>query len=363
MKKHSILYVLFFALCILVSEFGTVNIAKADVIVTPSSGFLSSYDGQTSMIRREFYVESEKGYVDSYALPTSSQKINRFVNGEVLFIYWKVELSNGHQWGWVTNKGGAEQWVRMDDLKVIYDNQSFWHDHEAEILTNDGRYDYMLDKYPFETDVVFWKYPNSGIVSHSFPAKLECLYFQNIYKDEKGRVWGYCGYYQLMSGWMLFNDPSTKDLSTLTDKEEIKVVPTAKVDVTVAPSPSVADVTEEPSPENEATSTPNPITPDITDELAFNYELEEEWVDGARVRIDVKNKTNRVLKGWKMQFKFKNKITSLWEAKLVEQKDGVVVVESAEWANPLKPEVQTSFFFNVEGSEKETPKAMQGKTY
>ena len=360
MKKHSIFSALFLALCLLVSGFGAVDIAKADVLSYPDSGSLQHFNGTTHYICREFTVESEKGYVETYAIPTSTKKINQYANGEVLYIYWEVELPNGQQWGWITNKSGPEQWVRMDDLKVIYDNQSFWEDHKGEILKNDGSYDYMLDKYQGETKIVFWKYPNSGIVSHTFTDDIRSSYFQSIYKDEQGRVWGYCGYLYCMSGWMLFNDPSTTDLSTLKDKEE--VVPTATIDVTVEPTPTV-DVTVTPSPEIEATESPIPTTPVIQDELAFECEVEQEWMGGSCVRIDVMNNTDKEIKGWKMEFKFNNKITSLWEAKLVSQKNGEVTVESAEWASPIKPGEKVSFFFNSEGARSEAAQAMQGKAY
>ena len=237
MKK--ILCVLF-AVCLL-----TVTVS-ADVIWTPQDDFFNKHADECEHLDRSFYANSPAGSVALYKKP-DGKEVAQLKNGEAVRVSFTYE-KDGAVWGVVTYGENHETaWLNMADMLLVYDNQTFTEEHEAEFTTYDGSFEELCKSN--DQRVIFWTYPGSGQIAVDFDhlnQGYSALNPNPIWTDAEGRVWGYIGYYMAARGWVCLSDPANENLPVT--EREYDLYPAAGAqtetegDTATAPSESVSAV-------------------------------------------------------------------------------------------------------------------------
>lgn len=294
--------------CLVACGFINANLISADVIWEPDDDFYQKHRNECVYEHRSYTVNSAKGYITSYVSPISSAEIRDIENGEELYVYYTYIDRSNKKWGLITedtrNPGiyNSTSWVRMDEVKLVYDHQEFCKDHESEFKPLDQ---YLENRGEY-VDVVLWSYPNSGVVTssiRSFPMGSNMTY---LYIDEYGRAWSYVYYYQCNRGWICLDDPNNRNLG----------VPTP----TPAPTP-------------------------VVKALSCEFKMVNAWPGGFIGQITITNNTNKNIQHWEANFTSEYPINSLWGANLVSSEGGKYMVTSNTWDEALKPSETRSFNF------------------
>ena len=129
------------------------------------------------------------------------------------------------------------------------------------------------------------------------------------------------------------------------------VTPTPHITPTVTPSPTV---TPTPPPEG-PTPTVTPI-PTPTDDIKYEYKVENEWWSGLQGQLVIENNSSRTYNGWTLTFDYKGTITDLWGAELISQTENKVTIKNPFWKQEFAPGEKLSIGFIASiGSDKEAP--------
>lgn len=191
----------------------------ADLIFEPNDSFYQKNSESMKTLRREFTANGADGNVTVFSNPTSKKKDVTFENGTIFFVSFTYTSTLGTKWGIieyprkdnsnVTISNRETGWVKMDDLKLVYDNISFSEDHKDEFTNYNNEFDAIKD----EENLLLWTYPGSGVIKRTFIINPDTYpVFDHTYTDENDRVWGYISYYMGKGGWLCFSAPSDENL-------------------------------------------------------------------------------------------------------------------------------------------------------
>lgn len=210
--------------------------AFADVLWMPRGNVSYDYDG---VLNRAFLANGGDGYVTVYTAPNSMSKVTNLANGTRFYVVYTREEKDGSLWGlgYEAVIDGAEGWVPLADMALIYDYISFEEDHSHEFQAYDGSGDDL-------TQACTYSYPGGVYLSTA-----KCMDggaytfaegFQNLYTDEDGLRWSYIGYYYgLRNFWICIDDPMNENLGAETYLSEAQV--REEVNTLVPPAAQVPD--------------------------------------------------------------------------------------------------------------------------
>lgn len=194
--------------------------AFADVLWMPRGNASFEYD---AVLNRAFLTNGGDGYVTVYTAPNSMSKVANLANGTRFYVVYTREEKDGSLWGLGYEAGadGAEGWVPLADMALIYDHVSFEEDHGAEFESYDGFADGLTEactySYPggkYEMTVEKWG-GDDFILS-------DC--FDIVYTDANGLRWSYVGYYfGVKNFWVCLDDPMNENLGVETTQTVFQV--------------------------------------------------------------------------------------------------------------------------------------------
>jgi len=192
--------------------------ASADLIWTPPDDFYNTHANQCEHLGRSFYTNGAEGGVVLYEKP-GGKDITVLENGVELWVSFTYE-KDGTVWGVVEYGENRETgWLDMKDMLLIYDNQSFEEEHEAEFVPYDGSFEELCKSN--DQRIIFWSYPGSGKIVADFKyltQSYSALQPDPVWTDADGRVWGRIGYYMAARGWVCLSDPANENLP-VTERE------------------------------------------------------------------------------------------------------------------------------------------------
>ena len=194
--------------------------AFADVLWMPRENVSYDYD---KVLNRAFFTNGGDGYVTVYTAPNSMSKVTNLANGTQFCVVYTREEKDGSLWGLGHEAviDGAEGWVPLADMALIYDHISFEEDHSHEYQKYDGSGDGL-------TEACTYSYPGGVYLSTAKTmdggAYTLAEGFQNLYTDENGLRWSYIGYYYgLRNFWICIDDPMNENLGVETYLSEDQV--------------------------------------------------------------------------------------------------------------------------------------------
>ena len=187
--------------------------ALADVIWEPDDDFYRQHSEDCEYLGRSYYVNGPEGGAALYQNPGGGY-VRVVENGVPLYISFTYTDLGGTLWG-VAEYGDAGDtgWVDMADLLLIYDNQSFMEEHEAEFVPYDNSFEDLCSSE--NQRVLFWTYPGSGRICGDFETlhqDYSPLQPDVTWTDGDGRVWGRVGYYMAARGWVCLSEPDNEEL-------------------------------------------------------------------------------------------------------------------------------------------------------
>lgn len=209
--------------------------AFADVLWMPRENVSYDYD---EVLNRAFLANGGDGYVTVYTAPDSMSKVTNLANGTRFYVVYTREDKDGSLWGlgYEAVIDGAEGWVPLADMALIYDYISFEEDHSHEFQKYDGSGDHLTEAFSYS-------YPGgvriSNVKGMEGGAYTLAEGFQNLYTDENGLRWSYIGYYYgLKNFWICIDDPMNENLGveTYLTVDQVRNAPDAEL------TPAVADV-------------------------------------------------------------------------------------------------------------------------
>lgn len=187
--------------------------AFADVIWEPNDDFYQQHYEECEYLGRSYYANGQVGFVMVFDTPVAENYVEHYLeNGTELYVSFTMEYE-GDDWGVVELSDGRTGWVAMSALTLIYDNQSFIEEHEAEFVPYDGSFEKLCTSE--NQRVIFWTYPGSGKTSGDFETlhqDYSPLQPDVMWTDGEGRVWGRIGYYMAARGWVCLSEPDNEDL-------------------------------------------------------------------------------------------------------------------------------------------------------
>jgi len=195
--------------------------AYADVLIEPGNDFFDRHINKIEYLRREFYANGSGGFVSVKTEPGSNNEIAQIENGGIHQIQYTYN-NHGEIWGVldveVPGKPYQEWqrgWVLMDDVLVVYDTFSFEDEYKDEIYTYTGSIDILFEGH----ELVFWKYPGSGVVTGSWdesvlsdPNRDFRTWWDEYpaYTDADNREW--IAFPILVKEWICLSDPTNNSI-------------------------------------------------------------------------------------------------------------------------------------------------------
>ena len=198
----------------------------ADMIILPQNDFFSRNRNECEYIGHSFYANGEGGSVSLKKEPGSKEEVYTIQNDEILNVS-HVYYHNGEAWGvsgiYTPEARLVYGWVPLSQLSIIYDYHLFAEDHQNEFRPYAGDYQELLTA----EQIVFWKYPGSGIVINIMQENVEEFignfingsgrlepYISHVYTDEQGRDWGFSGWGNMYDKqvWICLSDPENSEI-------------------------------------------------------------------------------------------------------------------------------------------------------
>ena len=195
-----------------------------DMIAEPDNSFY--YDNYESCE----YIESRpfEALEDAKLLkdPNGKAVSKDIRKGDKLNISFTYTDKNGEVWGCCMFYGSADAdsdgWIKMSQVKEIYNVFTFIDEHSDEFSDYSGE----LDDYIPQEKVVLWEYPYSEncysvkaedwFTKENYPFKNEIA--DKCWTDENGNMWIYSGKWATKDfgyndRWVFLPNPETTDLS------------------------------------------------------------------------------------------------------------------------------------------------------
>lgn len=187
----------------------TPKIAFADVIWEPNDDFYLKHSDECALERRNYISNRTDGKITLYKSPLSKKKVGTY-SEEEYYVSFTFTDKNDVKWG-IIEVDGKTGWIPMDQLIVVYDNQSFYEDYYNEFKNYDGTYDEVL-----EDSFIIWTFPGSGEIDSKFMEENKAAdsrpEIQYTFTDDEGRAWGYVNYYYGSRGWICLDDPVNENI-------------------------------------------------------------------------------------------------------------------------------------------------------
>ena len=196
--------------------------ARADILIEPNNDFYSRNSGKCVYLGRNFYANGKDGYISLKNEPGSKKEAGTIENGNIVNIMFTY--ANDKMWGvteiysdFMPNIGwGANGWVLMDDLLLVYDYISFKEDYGHEFYPYEGGYGALYDA----PAIALWSWPGSGVSTEKIDAVLRGAVSEfhwpaaaYAYKDGEGREWCFFNYlYARRNFWVCVSDPGNEDI-------------------------------------------------------------------------------------------------------------------------------------------------------
>ncbi len=206
----------------------------ADVIYEPQDSFYAEHHNEcTYNGYRRYLTNSEAGYVYLYQNPKSKVTVASYPNGETVSISWLYTAENGEVWGIIHDDSG---WVKMSELSVIYDSESFLEDHKDECRPyTEGTFTIDASE---ENPVIIWAYPGGEKEDFTFTWPEFIQSVQMTYSDDAENVWGYIGYARgIRDVWVCLNAPHSETVGGYAlehNEVELKAEPTPPEEIPVS---------------------------------------------------------------------------------------------------------------------------------
>lgn len=237
----------------------------ADVIWEPANNrFYDSHISDMVLCQRTFYAESAvKTYKEPYTKASGTLE-----KGEEIYITYTYKDEYG-----MFEKDEKTLWVKMSDVKVVYDNEEFLDEHSKDFITYDKQENIECK------DAQTYDYPNaeksSGKITISKEDEIKPDY---CYVDESGDTWGYFDYYYMgrHKFWLNLSELSGTS-SSLSEKPD----QTEKSDEKVTEK-DTEKVTEKDSMKETVT-----VTSEVTSEEIKMQETKVEQNDSSQPQSDI----------------------------------------------------------------------------
>ncbi|MCL2158176.1 MAG: hypothetical protein FWH48_02080 [Oscillospiraceae bacterium] len=205
----------------------------ADALVEPQNDFFFRHRSECEYIDQSFYANGEGGSVSLKEEPGSKKEVATIQNEEILDVS-HVYYHNGEAWGvaviYTPETLWLYGWVPLSQLLLIYDSRAFIQDHNEELEPYNGDYQELLTA----GQIVFWKYPGSGIIMFIMQENIEEFigyyiemskdenygpYISYVYTDEQGRDWGFSGWggWGSNNSWICLSDPENSEIPAFTE--------------------------------------------------------------------------------------------------------------------------------------------------
>lgn len=229
--------------CIVMTFFACPTVF-ADVLWTPPDDFLSSHPMECKANVRDYLSNGKAGYISVNKDPESTKIVGNIKNGFQLHVSMTYIDKKNINWGVVQYYIDKDKkptqyeegkdyeaivgWVKMSDLKLVYDYISFEEEHKAEIKD----YKETFDETKYQGNLIMWDYPNSPNHENTFPLdeikqSPNKLTFEKSYTDKNGIQWGFVPYYYGSKHfWVNLSEPadnSTAVISSTPSKEESEI--------------------------------------------------------------------------------------------------------------------------------------------
>ncbi|WMJ22847.1 hypothetical protein RBG61_12755 [Paludicola sp. MB14-C6] len=238
----------------------------ADVIWEPQDDFYTKHRSECNHVNRCFYANGKDGFVSIYKSPTSAKPFSQAPNKYEFRVSFTYADKNKVEWGVVyypIDKDGKPTtlekiynhqfnigWIKMTEVKLIYDYISFEEEHKADIK----EFTESFNHNEYQGNLVVWDYPNSPKKETSFSMDKiremsNMITFSKCYTDKDGVKWGFVPYYMAKRNfWINLSAPT--DNSTSSSKTSSIVSESSE---TYEP----ADAKITPAPENKMPQTKN----------------------------------------------------------------------------------------------------------
>lgn len=230
------------AACFLVAAIVLLLSAKTvhgDVIWTPDDAFYEENYKDCDYLGRHFYANGKDGYVAVRERPARGKVLDFVGNGSVLYVSMVYDAGMSGKWGVVQyqkdddgvpvedysyGEGALVGWIDLDQLVVVYDNQSFTEEHAAEIKeVKPG--ESLEISVPENGSLCYWEYPGAAGAAGEFSVMEDPPEFNSTYEDQNGDLWAHSNYYYgYKDFWINLNRPGEKE-SRLEQKEAPQLIP------------------------------------------------------------------------------------------------------------------------------------------
>lgn len=197
--------------------------ANADVIYQPYDDFYFAHMNECEYVCRNYTANGPNGTVTLYTDPVTNMKEAECPNGMTLYVSYTYETDDGTLWGCCDDREAAVTgWAPMEYLELIYDGISFAEEYSDQFVETEIIPDANLI---VENTIWFWPYPGCSD-PFSMPVSEDNLpACYRTYTDEKGDIWGQCGYhYGIKNHWINLSNPSA-DYETLFPNPPEETVP------------------------------------------------------------------------------------------------------------------------------------------
>ena len=194
--------------------FAPTLVAQADLVVEPENDFYSRHQRQLVILERAFVVAGENNSVPILQEPGSRIGIAQVRSGEEIYLSHSC-LYKGEYWGFTLAHNG---WVRIDELRVVYDFISFEEEHRNEFYRYGGDFSEIEEAQ----SALAWLWPGSGIFSWTVRnLRSEDLSVVHAYRDSDGREWGFVRYPpERRNFWICISDPMNRDIPVFNPRQE-----------------------------------------------------------------------------------------------------------------------------------------------
>lgn len=228
-----------FLLCLMTGQ-----LSYADLIFEPEDAFYSSHKAKCDYIPRAYTANGAEGSVILWKSPESHKKISALKNGKEFYVSYLYTDKSDTVWGYAeiykdassAPKKQCSGWLKIKDLKIVYDAIEFYKEHKDELKDYKGE----LDGYTSDSPIQIWTFPGSGKTYGQIDKLDEMHRIVCTYQDAEDRLWGYYAYTAAdnwkteftnrSSRWICISDPTNTDIPAI-QYEQPTTIPASEANV------------------------------------------------------------------------------------------------------------------------------------